>query len=204
MKTIKLYGHLGKQFGKIHKYHVETPAEAIRLLSANYKGFAEAVLTFNGAGYRVVTGTEDIGAEDLSTNTGKDVIKFIPVISGEGGLGRIIVGAALMYFSAGIAGSLVTGLWGAGMTSGLAYGAIYTAVSGMLSSFGMSLILGGVSQLLYKAPPVSVAAKQAVSGSFDGAVNTTRQGVPIAVGYGELIIGSAVISAGISTVAVPV
>ena len=33
---------------------------------------------------------------------------------------------------------------------------------------------------------------------FDGAVNTTAQGHPVPIGYGKLIVGSAVISAGLT------
>ena len=39
--------------------------------------------------------------------------------------------------------------------------------------------------------------------SFNGAVNTTAQGHPVPVGYGRLVVGSAVISAGIDVDEVP-
>ena len=33
MITVKLYGHLGKRFGKLHRFDISTPAEAIRALA---------------------------------------------------------------------------------------------------------------------------------------------------------------------------
>jgi len=39
---------------------------------------------------------------------------------------------------------------------------------------------------------------------FNGAVNTTAQGHPVPVGYGRMIVGSAVISAGIDVDEIPV
>lgn len=203
MKTIKLYGHLGKQFGKIHRYYVDTPYEAIRLLSANYKGFEEALLSFKGAGYRVILGKEDTALEDLCNPTGKDVIKIVPVISGQGGngLGMIVLGAALMIAAPYAAAAVMNAAGGAAAMSTAGAMAVEMGMNAMVS-FGMSMILGGIAELLYSPPPPP--ATHAVSGSFDGAVNTTRQGVPIALGYGELIVGSAVISAGLSTVSVPV
>jgi predicted phage tail protein len=44
MITIKLYGHLGTQFGRIHKYAIRTPVEAVRALEANCRGFKKALL----------------------------------------------------------------------------------------------------------------------------------------------------------------
>ena len=40
--------------------------------------------------------------------------------------------------------------------------------------------------------------------AFGGAVNTTAQGQPVPIGYGRMIIGGAVISAGITTEEIPI
>jgi predicted phage tail protein len=77
------------------------------------------------------------------------------------------------------------------------------------------LILGGVSQLLSPTPQLGQIgpASQSLGGrntttegtemdpqesySFSGIQNTSRQGTPVPVVYGETIVGSVVISAGI-------
>jgi predicted phage tail protein len=62
------------------------------------------------------------------------------------------------------------------------------------------MIIGGVIQLLTPVPKGSAAntAANAPSYVFNGAVNTQAQGNPVPLLYGRMIVGSAVISAGIS------
>jgi predicted phage tail protein len=102
---------------------------------------------------------------------------------------------------------------GFAVQSGFVLGA---AASVAIGSIGTALILGGVSQLLTPTPqigsfgPASVGnarsrntSTQATeldpqeSYSFSGIQNTSRQGTPVPVVYGETIVGSVVISAGI-------
>ena len=76
-----------------------------------------------------------------------------------------------------------------------------------LYSVGTSMILGGVAQMIAPTPKSSDPSERPEnkpSYAFNGAVNTTAQGQPVPVGYGRLIVGSAVISAGIDVDEVPV
>jgi predicted phage tail protein len=70
-----------------------------------------------------------------------------------------------------------------------------------LGNVGFALALGGVAQMLAPQPKMDAGAGSQEANSpsytFNGAVNTTAQGHPVPVGYGRLIIGSAVISAGV-------
>ena len=50
MLIVYLYGHLGKTYGRKHKLDVNSPAEAIRAFSANYKDFRQKVI--DGGGYK--------------------------------------------------------------------------------------------------------------------------------------------------------
>ena len=43
MMTILLYGALGKQFGRVHKYDVRNVAEAMRAMCATLSGFRMAI-----------------------------------------------------------------------------------------------------------------------------------------------------------------
>ena len=89
---------------------------------------------------------------------------------------------------AGAAGSL--GLVGAGFASSI----------GLI---GVSLVLGGVAQLISPTPKISSGEDSTndprKSYSFSGIQNVARQGVPVPVVYGEMIVGSVTISAGINT-----
>ena len=62
------------------------------------------------------------------------------------------------------------------------------------------MTLGGVVQLLtpqQRALSVKDGPNNGASYNFNGPINTTAQGNPVPVLYGELIVGSATISAGI-------
>ena len=197
MKTILLYGFLGRRFGRVHRYDVQTPGEAVRALTATLVGFRQALI--DGGAYRLlVGGKRDLGREDLHDPVSdRETIRIVPVVSGAGrGLGQILVGAAI------IGGAFFTG--GASIAaSGFLTGGITTTFwGGIAVGIGASLVLGGVSQLLF-APkqPTGTADRpdNKPSFAFDGAVNTAAQGNPVAVLYGgPLIVGSQVLSAGLS------
>ena len=73
----------------------------------------------------------------------------------------------------------------------------------MIIGVGTSLILSGVAQLLTPTPKISQdEGDPRKSFSFSGIQNTNRAGVPVPVVYGETLVGSVVISAGIDIVQV--
>lgn len=190
MRTVKLYGHLGKRFGRTHKMDVASPAEAVRALSANYHDF-KAALVSHAPGYRMQVENEDIGL-DLMTFQGGSQIKIIPVVAGaKNGIGQILIGALILAaaFATGGLSLAATGI----VTSGLA---------GQLAlSFGASLLIGGISSMLVAAPKTGGAANGAANKpnySFNGAVNTIAQGNAVPICYGRLIVGSQVISAALT------
>ena len=70
-----------------------------------------------------------------------------------------------------------------------------------------AVALGGISQLLFKPPsPVKPNERPENKPSyiFDGPVNTIAAGHPVPILYGEMYVGSAVISAGIISEEIPV
>jgi len=189
MLVVYLYGHLGKAYGKRHLLDVKSPAEAIRAFSANYKDFKQRVI--DGGGYRILAGKED-RADDIHLPTSKS-IKIIPVVQGSGGLGKIVLGAALIAASFYLPGTTYLS----------AYSAASYSASAIASSVGFSLLLGGVSQLLFSPPKIESGEGERPdnkpSYNFNGAVNTSGQGNPISLAYGRLRVGSQLISAGTET-----
>jgi predicted phage tail protein len=188
IRTVYLYGNLGERFGRKHKLKVSSVGEAVRALCANFPGFDKHLIDSaeNGVGYKLAYGKEFIETpNDLHNPIGsKKTIKIIPVITGSGsGLARAIIGTVLVAASfffppaAAIGGVLL---------ANVAFG------------IGLSLALGGVTQLLTKAPAADMGPEDRPSYYFNGPVNLTNQGNAIPIGYGRLIIGSQVISAGLS------
>jgi predicted phage tail protein len=185
MITVLLYGFLAEKYGKRHKLAIRTPAEAIRALSANYADFKQSLIE-SGYEYRVLAGTEDRADEHGLHLPATKTIKVIPLVSGSGGLGKVLVGAALIAASIYFPGT-------AGAFSGF--------LSSAASSIGFSLVLGGVSSMLFAPPKAKSGASERAANlpsyAFNGAVNTTGQGNPVPVCYGKLRVGSQVISAGL-------
>ena len=189
LRKIKLYGKLAKFIGhRVLEADVATAAEAVRFLLANWP---ELEAHMSDQHYRVSIGTYDIDLEELHHPAGAAPISFVPVVTGAGAVGRIIAGVALLAAAIFIPGFAA---W-AGPTA-------YALIIGV----GSSLLLGGVAQLLTPTPKVPQGADKQddprKSYSFSGIQNTSRQGVPVPIVYGETLVGSVVISAGIDTVQV--
>ena len=66
-------------------------------------------------------------------------------------------------------------------------------------ALGGALILGGISQLLTPIPQTPTEDPDN-SFQFNSPVNTTIAGLPVPILYGERMVGSVVISAGINVV----
>ena len=189
LRKIKLYGKLAKFVGhRILEADVATAAEAVRFLVANWPELERHMADQH---YRVSVGTYDLDLEELHDPAGQQEIKIVPVMAGAGATGRIIAGIALVAFSL-----LLPGV-------GAAIGGALMTQIGLI---GGALILGGVAQLLTPTPRIPTGPDTQndprKSYSFSGIQNTSRQGVPVPIIYGETIVGSVTISAGTDTVQV--
>jgi len=195
MKTILLYGKLGKEFGKKHKFDVKDPAEAIRALSSVIKGFKNYLIKDKDSGYEVFVGTENIYKRDFHTPTSdNDTIRIVPVIAGSGNDAKIVVGIILIAVATAYSGGTAT----EAATAATAEAGFFSMAT--VSQIGTMLVLQGVAGMIVESmveePELSDDNPSYI---FDGVVNTTRQGNAVPVGYGRLRIGSQVISAGLTT-----
>jgi predicted phage tail protein len=192
LREIRIYGRLAKFLGR-RKFMAEvaSAAEAVRFLLANFPQLERHMADQH---YRVSVGSYDLALEELHDPAGQQAIKIVPVLQGAGAVGRIIAGVALLAV-----GFLVPGIGALGVQ--------------LLVGVGASLVLGGVAQLLTPVPKMGASPGASSSAadtdqdprksySFSGIQQTSRQGVPVPVVYGETLVGSVVISAGIDTVQV--
>ena len=187
-RTIKLYGALGKKYGRTHSLHVKSVGEAVRLLSANFSTFKQDIVDSKGiAGYEVWDSKHNLSEkQDDFSKEGNGVIKIIPRVIGAGNVAKIIVGVALVALSVIVPPA---GFLTAGMLSGI-------------GAFGVSLALGGVIGLMTKtADGTSIASDSDNTQSylFSGTVNTTKQGNPVFIAYGKHLLGSQVVSTSLTT-----
>ncbi|WP_261369083.1 tail assembly protein [Yersinia rohdei] len=186
-REIILGGVLGKKFGRKYLWDVSSPSEAIKALCSQIKGFKAFMLDSESKGFTfaVFNGKRNIGENELEL-CGKALIHIMPILIGskKAGAFQTILGAVLV-----VVGAILS------FTP-------FAAASPFLIKGGAALMLGGVVQML-SPQQGGLATRQSAdntpSYAFGGPVNTVAQGNPIPIGYGERIIGGAIISAGIYT-----
>lgn len=193
MMLVLLYGELGRRFGRVHRYDIRTPAEAVRALSANYNGFRGYMIEHSSPGYRIIASGNPVEAAHLHDPVSSNgTIRIVPVVcgAGKGGLGQILLGAVLvgLSFIPGLQAPLFT------------IGTFDVSIASIAGSIGRSLLFSGVSSMLFEPPkPQSVERPNNLpSYAFDGAVNTAAQGNAVPIAYGLIEVGSQVVSAGLS------
>ncbi|MDW2744820.1 tail assembly protein [Atlantibacter subterraneus] len=189
MATIRMFGPLGKLFGKTHQRLIRTTHEAFRALAATLPGFEKYMNSSKARGltYAIFVDKKNIGEEDLEfPNNGRE-IHIVPVIMGskKAGMLQTILGAVLV-----VVGAIA-----------YAYGGMAVSQMGVsMMGAGIAATAGGVIQLL-SPQPGGIASKQdadnKASYAFGGVTNTASQGYPVPIGYGKRRIGGAIISAGI-------
>lgn len=187
LREVRLYGMLGKKYGRVHRLAVSTVREAAQALGVILPGFAKDVLGHKD-GFHIFTGAlkkdANVGEQsiDCRLSTGEAVC-MVPAIAGakDGGLFQVILGAALFV------GGFFTGgaTWGLAMMIG-----------------GGALMLGGILQMTMPTPDAAVAGgdSRAESYAFGSVANSTAQGVAVPIVYGRVICGSVVVSQGLTAV----
>jgi predicted phage tail protein len=197
MRTVRLYGDLAEFTGRsVIEAEVSTAAEAVRMLVANWPAIEQHMAT---RFYRVLWGEQEIALQDhpeqLHWPAGEhEEIRIVPVVGGAGGnsgVWQILAGVAL------IALAFVPGIGAVAGAAALKFTALGTISAGI----GASLVLGGVSQMITPMQALNAADESDPrrNYSFSGVQNSSRQGFPVPIGYGEMLIGSVMVSQGVIT-----
>ena len=189
-KKIKVYGTLRKFLGQSEfDVDLNTPREAISFLVCNFKGIEEHMAE---QFYTIQVGAKVI-TEDLFNLNTQDDIKIIPVVHGN--FFPILLGAGALFGASAI-------------TAGTFLGS--TLLVNALTAVGTSMLIDGVTQMLSPqqnnlSPTGQDAldpAALASNYSFTGLTNISRAGIPVNLVYGEIVVGSIVVSNGVDTVQV--
>ena len=198
LRKIKLYGELAKFVGhKEFEVKADTLSHAVSFLINNFAGVEEYM---SPKYYQVKVGNYVIDENEIQHPIGQEDIHFVPVIQGAGrGLGKILLGGALIALSFGVGGvfanPLAFGAKGFGFAS---------AGLGAKAAFGIGagLLLSGVSDMLFPVPEMPEFSSEQdprISFNFSGTQQTSRAGTPVPVVYGEIFTGSVVISGAVDT-----
>lgn len=197
LKTLILDGRMAKKFGKRHQYHVADLREMLRAMCSQVPGFKKYMSEAHMKGIRFAffNGESNIGLEEFDMTRGGDTYRIMPIIEGakNAGVLQIVIGAVALVAAFFTAGASLAA-WGAAMSAGA-----ITATT-VLTGIGVSMMLGGVVQLLTPQPSFNTGASSSTDNkpnyAFGAPVNTVAMGYPVPVLYGEREIGGAIISAG--------
>lgn len=186
LKTIKLYGVLGKKFGKEFHLAVESTREAVKALSVQVPGFEQFMLTAHEQGltFVVFQDDENISEDQIDFETGAKVIKIVPKVIGAGGNNGVlqtILGAVMV-----VVGVVMLYIPGAQPFAASVIGA------------GIGMMVGGIAQMMM---PKMDEGDQNQDGNrankgFGGAVTTIAQGNPVPILYGQREVGGFIVNAG--------
>jgi len=193
LKKIKVYGRLRKFLGQSYfEAAVTSPKQAFHFLIAN---FPEVENHMMNQFYKIKMGGMDI-TEDLLSLQSDDDIQIIPIAIGAKG---VVIGGLLTAGGSAVAATA----FGATLVGGIAATA--------LTTIGTNMLINEATQLLTPTPEIPTAAVTDTfsqndptfqSFGFGSISNVSQAGVPIPIIYGEVFIGSVVISSGIDTVQV--
>ena len=186
LKKIKVYGTLRKFLGQAEfEVDLNTPREAISFLICNFKGIEKHMADQL---YTIQVGAKIITEDLLNLNT-QDDIKIIPLVHGN--FFNFIIGAALKFVAPKFIGS--------------------SLIVNALGAIGTSMLIDGVTSMLSpqqqtfnpqngqdSLDPAALASNY----SFTGLTNISNAGVPVNLVYGEILVGSIIVSNGVDTVQV--
>tara|TARA_R100001163_G_scaffold65405_1_gene62461 strand:- start:2700 stop:3275 length:576 start_codon:yes stop_codon:yes gene_type:complete len=186
LTKIKVYGVLRKYVGQSEfEADINTPNEAFSFLYCNFKGLEKHM---SEQIYCVKVGDKTISQDEIFLETTKE-IKIIPIVHGNifwAVAGFVVKWAAKKYIQNQILQYVVT----------------YVAIN---------MIQKGINNMLAPQQPTQNQqtrqdsldpAALASNYSFTGLTNVTNSGVPVNLAYGEIVVGSIVVSNGLDTVQV--
>lgn len=194
LAKVRLHGELGNTFGQDWFLDVSTPAEVIKAIEVNQPGFAKHLLdqSENGVHHQFIVGDRVLEheIEAYGPFSKSETIHVVPVIGGAKSKGAmILLGVALLVIAPMLPASPLFGIQSLTM-------------QGIAANIGVGLILGGIAQMLVKAPPAPTSQdspEEKQSKYFSGPTPGGRQGDAVPVGYGTAMIGGTPVSAGFTT-----
>lgn len=201
MQTVYLNGGLS-QFGEKWTTECKDIASIFKLIECQTPGFRKYLSDAVEAdvGFEIQRGSEFLENPEellLSLNNEDIIITEVPSGSKSGGA-KILAAIAIMIIAGPLATTLAQSGGGsaaaaaAASGTGYANAAVYAGVMKTATAIAVNLAIQGVTQLL--APGPETEPDKNDSYLFNGPSNNGRQGLPVPILYGELIVGGMPIS----------
>ena len=194
LRTVVLHGYLAEEFGNTFHLDAQTPAEIIRALSVQLRGFAQRV---RAGEFFVVRGEEKIEETGLIMTLGSCAeLHIVPVANGSknNGVLKVILGVVLIGVGFAVAGAFSGGALNMSAT-------LLGMSAKTFITLGAGMFLNGLGQMLSPTPTVdsNESPDSRPSFLFSGAINLSEEGNVIPVAYGAPWCGSLVSSSGMDT-----
>ena len=185
MTSVIIHGKLGKIFGENHVFKVNKMSEVVNAINANSPGFKQKILSDcrTGNDYYFLdakNGNKEYKRpEEFLNSKPPEELHIVPIICGSGGLEMFFVGFIM---------------------SAAAYGPAMTKIATFFFMVGVSLMIQGIMTILFPIEPPDQISRELESKIdtssyiFSSLKNNAVQGFPIPLLYGELRVGSNIIS----------
>jgi predicted phage tail protein len=191
MTNVTIHGKLGKIYGKNHKFKIRKMSEIIPAINANSPGFKHKILGDFKSGYHYYfvdpkNPDKKYHRPEVFLNAKPpEEIHIVPAILGAGPVALIVGGIGLGAFSTTVGATLTLGT-------------TKIALADILMNIAISFVIQGISAILFPPPePVVQQMESQIDTSsyiFSSLQNTATQGFPIPLVYGELRVGSNIVS----------
>ena len=212
MTHVKLMGELGEKFGT--DWHMATSSfrDIFKLIDCQTEGFKNYIRekAEEGIDFDILNGEELLeDGYSVMLEKPKDLVVITPKAAGAGvsDVLKIIAGALLIWygpsflkefdlFTKGGEAQMVAGAEGEVMVVATKGGAQFNTFGQVaawgVTTLGVGLAMSGVVGYMTPESP----SESGDSYLFDGPQNNTKQGVPVPLLYGELIVGGAITNFG--------
>ena len=193
MQKIYLKGDIEK-FGSVWDADVPDLKDALKLISCQTPGFDNyiAELHTRNRALEIVVGKDIIqDPEDFLLRLNEKDIIITEVPQGAGDNPFTWIAAAILVF---VVPQMIPGLFGAG---GITAGQLL-----FINTLAINLAITGISMMLAPGPESDIPdglEEEAKAGFFNGPANVSKEGIPIPLLYGELIVGGAAIYSSLNT-----
>ena len=223
MTHVKLMGEMGEKFGAEWNMDVSNFRDVFRLIDCQTNGFKKYLTDCaeEGINFTIQNGEDLVdGTLDAMIAPVKDIVVITPVAAGAGmsDILKVVFGVFLLIYGPGMAEGLFGGAE-AGATLEASSAAYYGDTGAQLDAMnkaekiqkakafttkaiqgvGTSLAMGGIQSYLTPDTP-STSGKSYL---FNGPENNVKEGVPVPLLYGQLLVGGSVINFGVEEEALP-
>ena len=183
MTRIYIHGKLGKIFGEYHELDISRKIDVVKAIDANQKGFKKTILSsFKKEIHFDLVDPDDSkekfnSVDEYLSQPAPEELHIVPSVCGSG---PFVPFFKFAFAAAKTVGGFLTG-------------------GSFLGNLAMGIIMEGISMLLSPKPkgPASQQIESKIDQAsylFSSLENQALQGFPIPMLYGELRVGSAVVS----------